>query len=176
MSQRVHNRPGHVGMAGCLSPRRAVGNQAAGRGAALDRQERRRDLGPTGIPFDALALDHVLGLEHQGVLRLQAVVNRSSPGEEVFHQVEHPVTDAGNVDADVLDVEALAQLLDLLCLMRERRPPPAVLLQDPELAARLQGRGNDNARRVVAGSTGVIPEPDRAVVERPRAVRVVVGP
>lgn len=103
-------------------------------------------------------------------------MNRRSPGEEVFHQVEHPVTDAGNVDADVLDVEALAQLLDLLGLVRERCTPPAVLLKDSELAARLQGRSDDDTRRVVTGPAGVVPEPDRAVVERARAVRVVVGP
>lgn len=35
-------------------------------------------------------------------------MDRRSPGIEVLHQIEHPVTDAGNVDADVLDIEALA--------------------------------------------------------------------
>lgn len=176
MDQRVHDRPCHIRMAGGLGPGRAVCDQSAGRGAALDREERRRDLGPTGIPFDALALDHVLGLEHQGVLRLQAVVNRRSPGIEILHQVKYAVANPGNVDADVLDVETLAQLLDLPSLVRERGSAPGVLLQDPELAARLQRRGDDDARRIIAGPAGVIAEPNRAVVERPRAVRIVVGP
>lgn len=106
-------------MAGGLGPGRAVCDQSAGRGAALDREERGGNLGPAGVPFDPPALDHVLGLQHQGRLRLQAVVDRRSPGIEVLHQVEYAVADPGNVDADVLDVEALAQLLDLPGLVRE---------------------------------------------------------
>lgn len=119
MRQGVHDCPGHVGVAGGFCTRGAVGDLAAGRGAALDRQERRRHFAPAGVPFDAAALDGVLGLEHQGVLGFQAVVDGRGARIEVAHQVEHAITDTGDVDADMLDVEALAELLDLRGLVSE---------------------------------------------------------
>ena len=106
-------------MPGGIGARSAVGDLAAVGGAALDGQERLRDVRPPGVPLDSTALDRVLGFEHQGVFRLKAVVNGRCLGVEVAHQVEHAVTHAGDIDADVLDVETLGQLLDLSGLVGE---------------------------------------------------------
>ena len=102
-----------------VGSRSAVGHLAAGGCAALDRQEGLGDIVPAGVPFDAAALDGVLRLEHQQVLGFQAVVDRGRTRVEVAHQVEDAVADAGRVDPDVLNVEALGQLLDLLGLVLE---------------------------------------------------------
>ena len=85
VGQGVHNRPGDIGVAGGIGARSAVGNLAAGGGAALDGQECLGDIGPAGIPLDATALDRVLGLEHQGVFSLKAVVDRC---ENLFKVIE----------------------------------------------------------------------------------------
>ena len=100
-------------MAGGIGARSAVGNLAAGGGAALDGQECLGDIGPAGIPLDATALDRVLGLEHQGVFSLKAVVDRCGLRVEVAHQVEHAVPHTGDIDPDVLYVEALGEFFDL---------------------------------------------------------------
>jgi len=164
VGQRVHHRPGDVGMAGGVGARCAVGDLAAGGRAALDGQEGGGDFVPAGIPFDAAALDCVLRLEHQRVLGFQAVVNRRGPREEVAHQVEHTVPHTGDIDPDVLHVEALAQFLDLGRLEGERVPAPGVLFQDPELSALLQRRGHHHTGRIVAGAAGVVADPHRGVV------------
>ena len=176
MGQGMHDCPGDIGVAGGVGARRAVGDLAAVGGAALDGQEGRGDVAPTGVPLDAAAGDGVLGLEHQGVLGLEAVVDRGRARVEVAHQVEHAIAHARDIDTDVLDVEALGELLDLGGLVGERGSPPGVLLQDPELAALLERRRHDNARRIVAGAAGVVAEPDGAVAEWPIIVRVVVRP
>ena len=106
-------------MPGGVGARSAVGDLATVGGAALDGQERLGDIGPAGIPFDAAALNRVLRLEHQGVFGLEAVVDRRGFRVEVAHQVEHAVTDAGDIDADVLDVETLGELFDLGGLVGE---------------------------------------------------------
>lgn len=46
-------------------------------------------------------------------------MDRGRTRVEVAHQVEDAVADAGRVDPDVLNVEALGQLLDLLGLVLE---------------------------------------------------------
>ncbi|MNJ28986.1 hypothetical protein D3C77_235420 [compost metagenome] len=115
-------------------------------------------------------------LEHQGVLGLEAVVDRLGPRVEVAHQVEHAIADAGGVDADVLYVEPLGEFLDLVGLVLERLAPPAVFLQDPELGALLERRGDDHARCIVTGAAGVVADPDRAVAEGSIVVGVVVCP
>ncbi len=95
---------------------------------------------------------------------------------EVAHQVKHAVTDTGGIDTNVLHVEALGQFLDLLGLELERLSTPTVFFQDPELGARLQGRGNDHATCVVTGTAWVVADPYRAVAEGPWVVWIVVGP
>lgn len=154
----------------------AVGDLTAVGGAALDGQEGLGDIRPSGIPLNATALNRVLGFEHQGVFRFQAVVNRCRLGVEVAHQVENAVTHAGDIDADVLHVKALGQLLDLRGLVGERMAPPAVLLQDPELRPGFERRRDDHTGGVVAGATRVVPQPHRAVAERAIQIRVVVLP
>lgn len=119
MGQSVHNGPGDIGVAGGVGARRAVGDLAAGGGAALDSQEGGGDIVPSRVPFDAAALDRVLGLEYQRVLGFEAVVNRRGTREEVAHQVEHAVAHPGDIDTDVLHVEAIAQLFDLGGLVGE---------------------------------------------------------
>ena len=176
MGQGMHDRPGNVRVARGVGTRCAVGDLATASGAALDRQEGLGDVVPACVPLDPATLNRVLGLEHQSVFGLEAVVDRGRTRVEVAHQVEHAVTDTGGIDTDVLDVEAFGEFLDLVRLVLERLPPPAVLLQDPELAAILQRRGDDHAAGVVAGAAGVVANPHRAVAEWTRLVRVVVGP
>lgn len=132
VEQGVHDRPGDVGVAGGVSARRAVGDLAAGGGAALDGQERLGDIGPAGVPFDAAPLDRVLGLEYQGVFGFKAVMDRGRTRIEVAHQVKHAVADTGRVDTDVLHVETLGKFLDLVGLVLERLPTPTVFFQDAE--------------------------------------------
>src|SRR5450830_740903 len=91
MGQRVHHRPGDVSVAGGVGARGAVGDLAAGGGATLDGQKGGGNVVPAGVPFDATALDRVLGFEYQGVFGFQAVVDRGGAREEVAHQVEHAV-------------------------------------------------------------------------------------
>lgn len=176
MGQSVHDRPGNVGVPGGVCTGRAVGDLATARGAALDRQEGLCDVVPACIPFDTAALNGVLGFEHQGVFGFQAVVDRGRTRVEVAHQVEYAVTDAGGIDTDVLDVEALGELLDLFGLVLERLAAPTVLFQNPELAPVLQRRGNDHAAGIVAGAAGVVANPYGAVAEGARVVGVVVRP
>lgn len=130
MGQGVHHRPGDVGMAGGVGARGTVGDLATGGGAALDGQERGGDVVPAGVPFDAAALDRVLGFEYQGVFGFEAVVDRRGTREEVAYQVEYAVADAGDVDADadadVLHVEAFAQFFNLAGLVGERVAAPVV--------------------------------------------------
>lgn len=161
VGQGMHDCPGDIGVAGGIGARGAVGDLAAVGGALLDCQEGRGNVVPAGVPLDAAALNRVLGFEHQSVFRLEAVVDRRRPRVEVPHQVEHAITHAGDVDADVLDVEALGQLLDLGGLVGERRAPPAVLFQDPELAALLERRCHHHAGGVVPRAAWVIAEPHR---------------
>ena len=163
-------------MAGGVGARSAVGHLPAGSGAALDGQERLGDIGPAGIPLDATALDRVLGFEHQGVFGFQAVVDRGRTRVEVAHQVEHAVTDAGGIDADVLDVEALGELLDLFGLVLERLPAPTVLLQDAKLRPGFQRWGNDHAGGIVPGTARVVANPDGAVAVGAIVFRLVVFP
>lgn len=111
-------------MAGRVGARSAVGNLATAGGTAFDGQEGRSDVVPAGIPFDTAPLDGVLRLEHQGVLGFQAVVNRRGPRVEVAHRIEHAIPHPGDVDANVLNVEPLAELFDLGRLVSERMPPP----------------------------------------------------
>jgi len=113
IEQGVHDRPGDIGVAGGVGARSAVGDLATGGGAALDGQERLGDIGPAGVPFDAAALDRVLGLEYQQVLGLKAVMDRRGFRVEVAHQVEHAIAHAGDIDTDVLHVETLGKLFDL---------------------------------------------------------------
>ncbi|MNP49713.1 hypothetical protein D3C76_1439180 [compost metagenome] len=94
-------------------------------------------------------------------------MDRRHAWEEIAHQVEHAVAHTGDVDADVLDVETFGDLLDLGRLVGERVPAPGVLLQDPELAALLQGRSHHHASGVVAGAAGVVADPHRTVGEWP---------
>ena len=115
----VHDGPRYIGVAGGLCTGCAVSDLAAGGGAALDRQEGLRDVAPASIPLDSGVLNGVLGLENQGVLRFQAVMDRLGPRVEVAHHVEHPVADPSGIDADVLDVETLGELLDLAGLVLE---------------------------------------------------------
>ena len=119
IGQGVHDCPGDIGVAGGFGARGAVGDLTAAGGSALDGQEGLGDIGPAGIPFDTAALDRVLGFEDECIFGLKAVVNRRSPWVEVAHQVEHAITDAGGVDADVLHVETLSELLDLVGLVLE---------------------------------------------------------
>lgn len=176
VGQGVHDCPGNVGVAGGLGARSAVGDLAAAGGTALDGQEGLGDVRPPGIPLDTAALDRVLGLENQHVLGFKAVVNRRNPWVEIAHQVEHAVTDAGDIDADMLHVEALGKFLDFPGLKLERLPPPTVLLQDAEFGPGLQRRGNDHTGGVVAGSTWVVANPYRAVAEGAILVGLVVFP
>lgn len=106
-------------MTGGVGARSAVGDLAAGGGAAFDGQERLGDVGPAGIPFDTAALDRVLRLEYQGIFGLKAVMDSGRTWVEVAHQVKHAITDTGRVDADVLHVETLGKLLDLVGLVFE---------------------------------------------------------
>ena len=163
-------------MAGGLGARSAVSDLTAASSAALDGQERLGDICPAGIPLDAAALDRVLGLENQHIFRFEAVVNRRCPWVEVAHQVEHAVTDTGGIDANVLHVEALGELLDLLGLVLERLPPPTVLLQDAEFRPGLQRWSNDHASGVVARATWVVADPDGAVAKGTFVVGFVVLP
>ena len=163
-------------MAGGLGARSAVSDLTAASSAALDGQERLGDICPAGIPLDTAALDRVLCLENQRVFGFQAVVNRGCARVEIAYQVEHAVTDAGDIDADVLHVEALGELLDLLGLVLERLPPPTVLLQDAEFRTGLQRWGNDHAGGVVARAAGVVADPYRAVAKGPVVVGLVVLP
>ena len=176
IEQGVHDRPGDIGVTGGVGARSAVGDLAAGGGAALDGQERLGDVGPAGVPLDAAALDRVLGLEDQQVLGLKAVMDRRGFGVEVAHQVEHAIAHTGDVDADVLHVEALGKLFDLGGLVVERMPPPAVLFQDAEFRPGFQRRCDHHAGGVVAGAAWVVAQPDRTVAERPIQFRVVVFP
>ncbi|MNO89104.1 hypothetical protein D3C76_805760 [compost metagenome] len=73
--QGVHHRPGDIGVTGGLGPGGAESDLAAVGSAALDGQEGLRDIGPASVPLDPAGADHVLGLEHQGRFRLQAVVD-----------------------------------------------------------------------------------------------------
>lgn len=174
--QGVHHRPCDVGVASGLGPGGAECDLSAVGGPALDRQEGLRDVGPSRVPLDPARTDHVLGLEHQGRLRFQAVVDPLRTRVEVADHVVHPDADAGGVDADVLDVEAFGQLLDLGRLVGERLPTPAVFLQDPEVAARLGRRRDHNTSGVVACTAWVVADPDRVVAERSIVVLVVVVP
>ncbi len=174
--QGMHDRPCHVGVAGGVGTRCAVGDLPAVGGAALDRQERLGDVSPPGIPFDAAALNRVLGFEYQGVFGFQAVVDRGRTWIEVAHQVEHAISDAGGIDTDVLHVEALGQFLDLGSLVRERMAAPTVLFQNAELGARLQRRGDDHTGGVVAGTAWVIAQPHRTVAVGSGVVWIVVSP
>jgi hypothetical protein len=178
MGQRVHHRPGDVSVASGVGARGAVGDLAAGGGATLDGQEGGGNVVPAGVPFDATALDRVLGFEYQGVFGFQAVVDRGGAREEVAHQVEHAVADARDINADVLHVESVAQLLDLAGLVGERVAAPGMLFQDPELAALLQRRRHHHARGVVAGAAGVVADPHRGIAEGAFGFRVgvIVGP
>ena len=94
-------------------------------------------------------------------------MDRRGFGVEVAHQVEHAIAHAGDVDTDVLHVEPLGELFDLGGLVVERMPTPAVLLQDAEFRPGFQRRGDDHARRVVAGAARIVTKPYRAVAERP---------
>lgn len=163
-------------MAGGIGARSAVGNLAAGGGAALDGQECLGDIGPAGIPLDATALDRVLGLEHQGVFSLKAVVDRCGLRVEVAHQVEHAVAHTSDVDPDVLHVETLCKLFDLGGLVGERMASPAVFFQDAEFRPGFQWRGDHHAGGIVAGPAWIVAKPYRAVAERPIQFRVVVLP
>ena len=176
MGQGVHHRPGDVGVAGGVGARGAVSDLAAGGSAALDGQEGGGDVVPTGVPFDAAGLDRVLGFEHQRVFGFEAVVDRRGTREEVAHQIEYAVADAGDVDADVLHVEALAQFFDLPGLVGERVAAPGVFLQDAEFAARFQRRRHHHAGRVVAGAAGVVADPHRGVAEGALGLGRVVFP
>ena len=174
--QGVHHSPCDVGVAGGLGPGRAEGDLPAAGGAALDGQEGLRDIGPARVPLDPACADNVLGFQHQGRFRFQAVVDPLRTRVEVANHVVHPDADASGVDADVLDVEALGQFLDLCRLVRERLSTPAVFLQDPEIAARIRRRRDDNASGIVAGTARVVADPDRAVAEWSIRVLVVVVP
>ena len=132
MGQGMHDCPGDIGMTGRIGTGRAVGHLATAGGATLDRQECLRDVVPAGVPFDAAALDRVLRLEHQGVFGFQAVMDRGHTRIEIAHQVEHAIADASGIDADVLHVETLGEFFDLLGLVLERLPAPAVLFKNPE--------------------------------------------
>jgi len=63
VGQGVHHRPGDVGVACGVGTGGAVGDLSAGGGAALYGQEGGGDVVPAGVPFDATALDRVLGFE-----------------------------------------------------------------------------------------------------------------
>ncbi len=174
--QGVHHGPCNVGVPGGLGPGRAESDLAAVGGAALDRQERLSDISPARVPLDPARPYNVLGFEHQGGLRLQAVVDPLRTRVEVAHNVVHADPDASGIDADVLDVEALGQLLDLGRLVGERLPTPAVFLQDPEVAAWIRRRRDDHTSGIVAGTAWVVANPDRVVAERSIVVLVVVVP
>lgn len=163
-------------MAGGLGARCAVGDLAAASGAALDGQERLGNIRPACIPFDTTALDRVLGFEYQGVFGFQAVVDRCRTRVEIAHQVEHAVADARGIDADVLDVEALGELLDLVGLVLERLPTPTVLLQDSKLRPCFQRWGNDHAGGIVPGTARVVANPDGTVAVGAIVFGLVVFP
>lgn len=115
----MHYRPGDIGVPGGVGPRCAEGDLPAVGGAALDRQEGLCNIGPTGVPFDPRCPDDVLGLKHQCGFRLQAVVDLPGPRVEVVHQVEHTDAHASGIDANVLHIETLRELLDLGSLVSE---------------------------------------------------------
>lgn len=174
--QGVHDRPGDVGMAGGVRPRGAEGDLTAAGSTALDGQEGGSDVGPARVPLDATGLDDILGFEHQGRFRLQAVMDLLGAWIEVAHQVVHPDPNTGRIDPDVLDIEALGELLDLGGLVGERLPPPGILFQDPELATWFIGWRNDHTRCVVSGTAWVIAQPHRPIPKRTLRGRVVVLP
>ena len=103
-------------------------------------------------------------------------MDRGRTRVEVAHQVKHAVADAGCVDADVLDVEAFCELLDLFSLVLKRLTPPTVFFKDAELRPGFQRWGNDHAGGIVAGAAGVVTEPNRAVAIRAFVVGLVVFP
>jgi len=105
-------------------------------------------------------------------------VDRRGTREEVAHQVEHAVAHPCDVDADVLHVEALAQLVDLTGLVGKRVAAPGVFFQDAEFAALLQRRRHHHTRRVIACAAGVVADPHRGIAKRAFGfgVGVVIGP
>jgi len=115
----MHHRPSDIGMTGGVGARSAVGDLAAAGGTALDGEECGGDIVPACVPFDTPPLDRVLRLEYQRVLGFQAVVDRGRPRVEVAHQVENAIPHPGDIDPDVLHVEAIAQLFDLGGLVGE---------------------------------------------------------
>lgn len=103
-------------------------------------------------------------------------MDRGRTRVEVAHQVKNAVPDTRGVDADVLDVEAFRQLLDLFSLVLERLPPPTVFFKDAELRPGFQRWGNDHAGGIVARAAGVVTEPNRAVAIRAFVFGFVVFP
>jgi hypothetical protein len=71
----MHDRPSHVGVAGGVRARSAVGDLAASSGSTLDGQEGLADFAPSRIPFNTAALDRVLCLEYQDIFGFQAVMD-----------------------------------------------------------------------------------------------------
>lgn len=174
----MHYRPSDIGVAGGLGARSAVGDLATRGGGALDGQEGRGDIVPSRVPLNPSALDRVLRLKHQRVLGLKAVVNRRRPRVEIAHQIKHAIPDTRDIDADVLHVETIADLLHLGGLVGERVAAPRVLFQNAELAALLQRRRNHHTRGIVPRAAGVVTQPHRRIAEGPFGFRVsvVVGP
>lgn len=176
MGQGVHDRPGDIGVTGRVRTRCAVGHLTATGGASLDGQECLGDVVPAGIPFDATALNRVLGFEHQRVFGFQAVVDRGRSRIEVAHQVENPIANTRGIDTDVLHVKTLGEFLDLVGLVLERLPAPTVLFQDSEFSARLQRRRDNDTARVITRSAGVVSDPYRTVTVGAWKVRIIISP
>lgn len=95
-------------MAGRVGARCAISDLAAVRGTTFDSQERCGNIAPVGVPLDTAALDRVLCFKYQCVFGFQAVVNRRGTWKEIANQIKHAVTHTGDINADVLHVEALA--------------------------------------------------------------------
>lgn len=121
---------------------------------------------PAGVPFDATALDGVLGFEHQCVFGFEAVVDRGRTREELTHQVEYAVADAGDVDADVLHVEAFAQFFNLAGLVGERVAAPGVFFQDAEFTPPNQSHALTISNR--PSSVPALSRTERADILTPR--------
>ena len=117
--QGVHDGPCDIGVTGGLSSRCAEGDLPAAGGAALDGQEGLCNVGPARVPLDPARADYILRLEHQGCFGLQAVMDALGARVEITNHVIHTDTDAGGINTDVLDVEALGQQLDLGRLVGE---------------------------------------------------------
>lgn len=165
VEERVHDRPGEIGVAGVARAARGVGDLAlAGGELGADRHEGRGDIGHAGVEFQAPGTDHVLGLQHHLRLERDGIVE--SLGKPAFggDQLIDAAAGARGVDPHERHMIFVDQVEDGLCLALEVEPLQSALFQDAELATRRCRRGDRHQRRVVAGRTflRVVPDPNLA--------------